>query len=242
MSVSERRSADGSGAMFDLIAERYDVLNRMMSLGTDHAWRRRTIDALQPPPGGHVLDLAAGTGDVGLLIAERHPNVRITCADPSTGMLDVARRKVAAAGHSDRFDFTVARAEELPFDDDSFDGVTIAFGIRNVADRLRGLQEMARVTRPKGRVCILELTEPKSGLLGFAARVHIRHVVPTMGALLSRGDAYRYLRESIAAFPPPAEFETMMAEAGLLPVQTMPMMMRVAHVFVGQPAAAPVRG
>lgn len=232
--MSREQVADGSGAMFDLIAPRYDILNRVMSFGTDNAWRRRAVDALEPPAGGQVLDLAAGTGDVGLLVAERHPDVHVTCADPSNGMLDVAERKVEAAGLSARFSFATARAEELPFDDDTFDGVTIAFGIRNVTDRPAGLREMARVTRPGGRVCILELTEPKAGFWGFPARIHIRHVVPAIGALLSRGDAYRYLQKSIAAFPPPAEFEGMMADAGLRPVRTLPMLMRVAHVFVGE--------
>jgi len=142
---------------------------------------------------------------------------------------------VETAGLDGRFDFAVARAEQLPFDDDTFDGVAIAFGIRNVTDRHAGLAEMARVTRPGGRVCILELTEPKTGFWGFAARIHIHHVVPTMGALLSRGDAYRYLQESIAAFPAPKDFETMMADAGLRPLRTIPMLMRVAHIFVGEP-------
>lgn len=228
----------GSGEMFDGIAQRYDLLNRLMSLGIDQRWRRRTVRALGLTEGGRVLDVATGTADLALLLANSIPSSTIVGVDPSRGMLDVGVAKVERAGLAARIELTVGDAQHLPFEDASFDGVTIAFGIRNVPDRVQGLREMARVTRPGGRVAILELSEPRGHLLGAAARFHVHTVVPWLGSLLSGRKEYRYLQSSIAAFPPADVFAGIMAEAGLDVLSVLPLTFGVAHLYVGTPRAA----
>lgn len=226
----------GSGAMFDQIARRYDTLNRILSLGIDRGWRRRQVTALELAPGHRVLDLATGTADVALEILRREPSARVVGVDPSPGMLEIGREKIAAADPSADAVLQEGSAESLPFEDDSFDGVTIAFGIRNVPNRGRALAEMARVTRPGGRVAILELAEPDGGLLAPFARFHIRQVVPRLGALLSGAREYRYLQSSIAVFPPPGQFAALMEENGLEVLRVENLTFGVCSLFVARPA------
>lgn len=225
----------GSGAMFDRIAARYDVLNRVLSFGIDHTWRRRTARslALSSSAVPEVLDLATGTADLAIAIARAWPSARIRGTDPSREMLAIGRRKIEALGLVDRVVLEIGDAQSIELEDASVDATTIAFGIRNVPDRRRALAEMARVTRAGGRVAILELSEPRSGVLGRLARFHIREVVPRLGALLSGATEYRYLQRSIAAFPPAEEFLAMMAEAGLSASAT-PLTFGVCHLYVGQ--------
>lgn len=245
--MSDERSEPrgGSGAMFDRIARRYDLLNRVLSFGNDQRWRRRTVRALALDDGAapgappRVLDLATGTADLALLIAGRHPAARVVGVDPAGAMLEEGRRKAEAAGVVDRVELVPGDAESLPFPDGHFDAVTIAFGIRNVPDRLQGLREMRRVTRPGGRVAILELSEPRGGLLGPLARFHVHHIVPRLGALLSGEREYRYLQSSIAAFPPPDRFAALMEEAGLRVLAVERLTMGVCHLYVAErPAGA----
>ena len=138
--------------MFDRIARRYDLLNRVLSFGNDQRWRRRAVRSLDLDPArpARVLDLATGTADLAILIARTHPAAKVIGVDPAERMLEEGRRKVEAAGLADRVELVPGDAETLPFPEAHFDAVTIAFGIRNVPDRLRGLREMARVTRPGG--------------------------------------------------------------------------------------------
>lgn len=228
----------GSGEMFDRIASRYDLMNRIISLGIDQRWRRRTVGALSLQPGARALDLATGTGDLAMMIARRHPEVTVVGVDPSVGMLAEGERKVAAAGLGARVKLERGDAERLEAPDASVDGISMAFGIRNVVDRPKALREMARVLKPGGRVAILELSEPRRGLLGTMARVHIHHVVPTLGALLSGAWEYRYLQRSIAAFPSAEEFSETMRASGLRVERAEPMTFGVVHLYVGVRDAA----
>jgi demethylmenaquinone methyltransferase / 2-methoxy-6-polyprenyl-1,4-benzoquinol methylase len=235
---SARGSSDprrGSGEMFDSIAERYDVLNRVLSLGLDQAWRRRTMSELAIEPGTTALDLATGTGDLAILIAGEHPGARVIGVDPSSRMLDVAAKKVARAGLEGQIDLRLGDAQRIDLEDASVDAISMAFGIRNVPDRPRALREMARVTKKGGRIAILELSEPKSGVLSRLARFHIRSVVPRIGAAISGAAEYRYLQESIAAFPPPGEFAAIMSEAGLEVIRVLPLTFGVVCLFVATP-------
>lgn len=225
----------GSGAMFDGIARRYDLLNRVMSFGLDRSWRKKLVRALALAPGARVLDLATGTADVAIAIARAHPDCRVVGVDPSTGMLEVGRHKIARSELDARVTLQAGDAQALELADQTFDGVCIAFGIRNVPDRARALAEMARVTRPGGRVAILELSEPRRGLLAPLARFHIRRMVPRLGALLSGSREYTYLQSSIAAFPPPEAFADMMRTAGLDVLAVTPLSLGVCHLYVGTP-------
>ena len=226
----------GSGAMFDRIAGRYDLLNRLISLGLDSRWRRSTVQALGlgTATPGKVLDLATGTGDVALEVLRQHPETEVVGVDPSPGMLAIGHRKAEEAGTL--VDFQEGSAESLPFDNDTFDGVTIAFGIRNVADRPAGLAEMARVTRPGGRIAILEGSEPQRGPLAWGAKFFMHQVVPRLGAWLSGEQEYRYLPESIAAFPSPDEFARLMEASGLEVLEVRSLTFGVCHLYVGTPA------
>jgi demethylmenaquinone methyltransferase/2-methoxy-6-polyprenyl-1,4-benzoquinol methylase len=228
----------GSGSMFDAIAPRYDLLNRLMSFGNDRRWRHKLVRAAQLRAGDHALDLATGTGDVALEILRQHPDARVVGVDPSAAMLAIGRAKPPPLGA--RLTFLEGDAQELPFEDARFDAITMAFGIRNVPDRPRALREMARVTRPGGRVCILELGEPSPGILGGLARAHVHWAVPRMGALLSGHREYRYLQQSIARFPAPDEFCRVLAESGLEVESATPLTFGACHLFVSHVPARTV--
>ncbi len=227
-------SRPGSGAMFDGIAARYDLLNRLISLGLDRGWRRALVEALAPAAPARVLDLATGTGDVALALARRFAGARVFGLDPSPRMLALAPAKVARAGVAARCRWLLGDAQRLPFPARSFDGVTIAFGIRNVPDRDAALAEMARVTRPGGVVAVLELSEPRRGLLAPLARLHVHRLVPGLGALLSGSREYAYLARSIAAFPAPEEFAARLEAAGLEAVAARPLTFGTVHLYTGR--------
>jgi demethylmenaquinone methyltransferase/2-methoxy-6-polyprenyl-1,4-benzoquinol methylase len=227
------RGRPGSGEMFDTIARRYDLLNRLISLGLDQRWRRRAVAALALGPGKTALDLATGTGDVALMIACAHPEAEVIATDPSRGMLDVAVEK--ARPFRGRVRFTVGDAQAIDLPDASVDAVSMAFGIRNVEDRPRALREMARVTRPGGRISILELSDPQRGPLARLARFHIHEVVPRIGGALGSPSVYDYLERSIAAFPQPEAFAATIAEAGLRVLEVAPLSLGVVCLFVATP-------
>lgn len=226
---------DGSGAMFDRIAGRYDLLNRILSLGRDGAWRRRAVRALELRPGRRYLDVATGTADVAIEIGRVESTARIDGIDPASEMLAEGRAKIERRQRlRGRIELHRGGIEQLPFADGTFDGAIIAFGIRNVVDRRGGLREMTRVVRPGARVVVLELTEPTRGWVAPLARLYVRHLVPRLGGLLAREPEYRYLQESIAAFPPPGTFLDLMREAGLVETSAAPLTFGVCHLFVGR--------
>lgn len=225
----------GSGQMFDRIARRYDFVNRVLSFGIDKSWRRRTVKRLQLGERPRVLDVATGTGDLAIDIARMVPGSTVVGLDPSTNMLAIAAEKLEKRGLTDRVTLVEGDAQALPYGDCEMDAATIAFGIRNVPDRSRTLRELARVVRPGGRICVLELGEPRSGFLAHAARFHTRHVVPRLGALLSGQREYRYLQKSIAAFPPAEEFAAQMQAAGLHVIEVLPLTFGACTLYVATP-------
>jgi demethylmenaquinone methyltransferase / 2-methoxy-6-polyprenyl-1,4-benzoquinol methylase len=233
--VSAAPVQNGSGAMFDAIAARYDLVNRVISLGVDQSWRKKTVRSLNLRTSARVLDLATGTADLALMIAARAEGSTVVGLDPSAAMLAVGQRKIEKKGLSERVSLVQGDAQALPFGDRSFDGVSIAFGIRNVPDRARALREMARVTRPGGRVAVLELSEPRKGPMAALARFHVHTLVPHVGAFLSRAPEYRYLEKSIAAFPPADEFGALMDRCGLRVLEIVPLTFGVCHLYVAEP-------
>jgi len=236
--VRQTTPKPGSGAMFDQIASRYDLLNRLMSMGIDQSWRRKTVMAMNLPPHARALDLATGTGDLALMIARMHPDAEVVGSDPSVRMLEIGVDKVERSGLANRVRLEKGDAQALPYEDDSFDGCCIAFGIRNVPDRGAALSEMARVTKPGGRIAVLELGEPSVGWLSPIARFHVRKVIPRLGGMLSGSREYRYLQESIAAFPPADKFRALMQESGMRVLEVKPLTFGACHLFVAEPEEA----
>jgi demethylmenaquinone methyltransferase/2-methoxy-6-polyprenyl-1,4-benzoquinol methylase len=224
--------------MFDRIASRYDLLNRLISLGLDRGWRRRTARALELGPDGRVLDLATGTADLALELAATYPSARVVGLDPAPRMLAVGASKIERRGLGARVELVRGDASELPFAARSFDACTMAFGIRNMLDRVRVLAEIRRVLRPGGRVAILELTDPGRGGLGLIAHCHVHGLVPLVGALLSGAEAYRYLARSIAAFPPPDQFLPLLPAVGFERARVEAMTWGVAHLYLGDVGGA----
>ncbi|HCP46345.1 MAG TPA: bifunctional demethylmenaquinone methyltransferase/2-methoxy-6-polyprenyl-1,4-benzoquinol methylase UbiE [Deltaproteobacteria bacterium] len=237
---TQAQGAPGSGEMFDTIAERYDLLNRVLSLGLDGSWRRRAVRALQlsEATDTHVLDLAAGTGDLSFAIAAAHPKASVVGVDPSTAMLQIAQEKAQRIAVQERVTFQVGDAQQLELEEDSFDACSIAFGIRNVPRRDLALREMARVVRPGGRIVILELSIPRSGLMAWGARLQVDYVVPLVGGFLSGPQAYRHLRDSMHAFPSNDQFALDMGEAGLEVSSVDVLAPGVCTVFAAQVPAA----
>lgn len=199
-------------AMFDRIAPRYDLMNRIMSAGRDRAWRRAAAAAADLAAGDRALDCCTGTGDLAFDLADRVPGGAVVGVDFSERMVARACEKIDA--REDVVRFEVGDVMRLDHGDDSFDAATVAFGIRNVSDLDGGLREMARVVRPGGRVVVLEITVP-AHLQRFYG-VWFDRLVPRLGALLGRdADAYRYLPASVRRFPPPPELAARLAGAGL---------------------------
>ena len=225
---------DGSGDMFNRIAQRYDLLNRLMSLGLDVAWRRRLVGTLNIRRTEHILDVATGTADVALEIVRQNPHARVTGIDPSTAMLAVGQQKVIRAEQSGRVALQEGDAQDLPFGMHTFDGACISFGIRNVSDRLQAMREMVRVCKPASCVAVLELSEPNRSILAPLVRFHVHTVVPALGAILSGAPEYRYLQRSIAAFPPPDAFMQMMRDAGLDDVRCRALSFGAVYLFCGR--------
>ena len=225
---------EGSGAMFDALARRYDLLNRLMSLGLDSRWRRQLVAALDLRGPARVLDVATGTADVAISICKQYPDMDVAGLDPSAAMLAQGATKVQNSGLSARVQLVRGDAQALPFAMHTFGAACISFGIRNVPDRLQGLREMVRVCKPGARVAVLELGEPRDGILGPLVRFHVHQVVPFLGGLLSGAREYRYLQQSIAAFPAPPDFMALMMEAGLVGVEHKRLNFGAVHLYWGR--------
>jgi demethylmenaquinone methyltransferase/2-methoxy-6-polyprenyl-1,4-benzoquinol methylase len=201
--------------MFDRIAGRYDLLNTLMTAGLHHRWRQRAAARAALQPGDSALDVCCGTGDLALELASYvSPGGSVVGCDFSEPMLDHAREKAAERGvGSVRFEW--ADALQLPYDAGRFDAVAVGFGVRNFADRDRGLREMARVLRPGGRLVILEFTEPRRFPFSAFYALWFDRIVPLLGRLTPDPEAYSYLPESVHGFPDPEGLAAKMAEAGL---------------------------
>ena len=201
--------------MFDKIARHYDFLNHFLSLGIDRQWRREAVALLSGVAGGNVLDVATGTGDVALLIARTYPGTQVTGVDISEKMLDIARHKLDKRQLVSDVTFETGDSENLQFEDNSFDAITVAFGVRNYGDLQKGLQEMYRVVKPGGKAIILEFTRPRSFPFRQVFNGYFKHLLPLIGKLRSRDNrAYRYLYESVQAFPDHDDFNAELTRAG----------------------------
>lgn len=205
--------------MFNRIAGRYDLLNSLMTAGLHHSWRTRAAERARLNPGDSALDVCCGTGDLSLELAKRvSPGGNVVGCDFSEQMLDLAREKAMNRGlESVRFEW--ADALQLPYDAGRFDAVTVGFGVRNFADRDRGLREMARVLRAGGRLVILEFTEPRRPPFSTFYALWFDRIVPILGRLTDNPEAYSYLTESVHSFPDPHGLAAKMDAAGFERIQ-----------------------
>lgn len=223
--------------MFDNLAPKYDLLNKINSFGLDRHWRKTLVKAVGKEDPGLILDLAAGTGDVTLALAKEIPGATVVAADLSEQMLYQALYKALDKGITDQVKISIADALDLPFEDDHFDAVTCAFGVRNFEDIPQGLSEMYRVLAPGGIVAILELCEPVTPSVNDLYQVHTRKVIPFMAGLLgSDADSYHYLHDSISRAPSREDMEGLMIEAGFRYTHYTVFLPGVAALYIGYKA------
>lgn len=226
---------DKSGArvreMFRQIAPRYDAMNHLLSLNIDRWWRNQAVKRLQVLDQSPILDICTGTGDLAFAIQRAHSDIKVIGSDFCFDMLRFARQKNSAAN----IPFLEADAQSLPFADDQFQCVTVAFGLRNVADTDRGLQEMTRVCRPGGQVMVLEFSSPTLPVLKQSYGFYFQHVLPKVGQLFAKNDksAYQYLPESVGQFPSGQALLDRFTAAGLEKTTAKPLTCGVATIYQG---------
>jgi len=222
--------------MFSDIAPRYDLLNRLLSCGQDQYWRKRAVTRLSPQSGERFLDIATGTADVALEIIRNVPKgaVQVVGMDFSEKMLELARQKIDSLDKANSIQLECGSAESLPFEDNSFDGTTTAFGIRNFFDIGRSLREMHRVLKPGGRCVILEFSLPRNSILNALYRFYFEWLLPKVGRLISKHpSAYTYLPETVAAFPVRKEFSSLMQQAGFMNVTYKELTLGIVILYTG---------
>jgi demethylmenaquinone methyltransferase/2-methoxy-6-polyprenyl-1,4-benzoquinol methylase len=222
--------------MFRQIAPRYDLMNHLLSLNIDKYWRRRAVKRLRLTPDAPVLDICTGTGDLALSIAASAPkHVEVVGSDFCFAMLEIARGKRVPGTPSERVDFLEADSQQLPFPSNQFQAVTVAFGLRNVANTNLCLREMTRVCRPGGKVMVLEFSKPTAFGLRQTYNFYFKHVLPRVGQLLARNDksAYSYLPDSVSRFPDGQLLADRMRAVGLTQVQYTPLTFGVCTIYEG---------
>ena len=201
--------------MFDKIAFRYDFLNRFLSAGIDIGWRKKAIKLLLPAKPERILDVATGTGDFALTSYEILKPAKITGIDISEGMLELGRKKIAKAGLDSHIELLNGDSEAILFEDNSFDAVTVAFGVRNFENLEQGLSEIKRVLKPGGRLIVLECTKPSMPVVKQFYNFYMKFITPKIGKIIANNnDAYQYLNDSVLQFPEKESFIQILNKAG----------------------------
>jgi len=221
--------------MFDAIAPRYDLLNHLLSAGLDRRWRDRAVDALALDEGARVLDLCTGTADLAVATVRRVPGSSVIGIDFAGQMLRLGLAKVRDLGLGQSIRLVRGDATCIPLESRSCDAVTIAFGIRNVANPERALAEIARVLRPNGRLAILEFGQPAIPGIRTCYAWYFRYLLPAVGRLISKhNSAYSYLPASVGTFPPPAEFARVLAAQGFFNVTAVPLTFGIVYLYIAE--------
>ena len=204
-------------AMFDRISPKYDALNHLLSLNIDKVWRKKTAKAVSSFYPKTILDLATGTADLAIELAKLNPQAHIIGVDFSEKMLEIGKAKIAKQGLDSQIELQWRNAASLPFEDNSFDTVTVAFGVRNFEDLNKGLSEIRRVLKPGGLAFILEFSMPEKFPIKQAYRLYFKHILPKIGKWISKdAHAYSYLPESVERFPKPSDFLRTLSDNGLI--------------------------
>lgn len=217
--------------MFDNISHRYDFLNHFLSLGIDRSWRKKAIKILQKDKPKVVLDVATGTGDFALEALKLNPE-KIFGIDISEGMLAKGNEKVKRKGLEKVIELKYGDSESIPFEDSSFDAITVAFGVRNFENLNSGLSEMKRVLKKEGKLVILEFSKPKSFPIKNIYNLYFHNILPKIGKMVSKdSSAYTYLPESVNAFPEGEDFENILRDIGFKVLKTYPQFFGIASIY-----------
>lgn len=221
--------------MFDAIAARYDLLNHVLSAGLDRRWRFRAVAELGLGPAARVLDLCTGTGDLAIAAVDRRPGVSVVGVDFASQMLRLAQQKLQGLRLQRAVRLVRGDAMYIPLADGTCDAATIGFGIRNVVEPARALEEIARVLRPGGRLAILEFGQPRVPGIRTLYRWYFQYLLPLVGRTVSKHrSAYSYLPASVGTFPSPAEFSALMAAAGFSQVRAVPLTLGIVYLYVAE--------
>lgn len=234
-------AADGSktqqvSKMFDNIAKHYDFLNHFLSLGIDKIWRRKMIAELVDVQPKRILDVATGTADVAINTIKqlKIKDLKIVGVDISNEMLNVGRKKLVTEGVNDVIELTLGDSENLPFDGNNFDAVTVAYGVRNFENLERGLAEMHRVLRANGKILVLEFSRPRLFPFRQLFNFYFKNILPTIGKLTSKdARAYSYLYESVQAFPDGDDFLTVLNKVGFKNTSCTSLTLGICSLYVG---------
>ncbi len=228
---SELGKKEQVAKMFDNISEDYDGLNRVISLGIDVSWRKKVVKLVGENNPQQILDIATGTGDLALMMAQLNPK-RIVGLDISEGMLQVGRQKVAKANLSDKIEMIVGDSENIPFPDNTFDAITVSFGVRNFENLDKGLTEILRVLKPAGKFVVLETSNPTKFPFKQGYKLYTNFILPIIGKLFSKDKvAYSYLSESANSFPFGEAFNNILQKNGFKNAKNIPVTFGVASIY-----------
>ena len=228
---SELGKKEQVAQMFDTISENYDDLNRVISLGIDVKWRKKVVEIVGKKNPKQILDIATGTGDLVLMMASLNPD-RIVGLDISAGMLEVGKRKIEKAKLSDKIEMIVGDSEEMPFNENTFDAITVSFGVRNFANLDKGIKEIARVLKPKGVLVILETSNPTKFPFKQGYKFYTNFILPIIGKIFSKDKvAYSYLSESANSFPFGEAFNNILQKNGFTNTKDTPVTFGVATIY-----------
>jgi len=219
-------------SMFDNISSNYDGLNRVISFGIDQSWRKKVIKLVSDSQANSVIDIATGTGDLAIALAKAKIK-NVIGLDISNGMLDVGRKKIKALDLQDKIDMVQADSENLPYDDNSFDAATVAFGVRNFENLDKGLSEINRVLKPGGLFVVLETSNPTKFPFKQGYFFYSKYILPSIGKLFSKDkSAYRYLSESASVFPFGEAFNNILKKNGFINVKDFPQTFGAATIYI----------
>lgn len=220
--------------MFNNISKTYDFLNHFLSLGIDIIWRKKAIGELKKDKPKHILDVATGTGDFAFEALQALNPDKITGVDISQGMLDVAKEKITKRGLQHKFEVKLGDSERLLFDDNTFDAVTVAYGVRNFENLEKGISDMLRVLKPGGKVVILEFSKPRVFPVKQLYSFYFHYITPTIGKIFSKDNsAYKYLPESVEAFPDGKKFTDLMEKVGYRETKNRPLAFGICSIYTG---------
>lgn len=218
--------------MFDTISGNYDGLNRVISFGIDIQWRKKVVKIVHATNPQSILDIATGTGDLAINLAQENKAAKIVGLDISAGMLEVGKQKVADKNLNDRIEMVLGDSEQLPFEDESFDAITVAFGVRNFEDLEKGLAEIYRVLKKGGTFVVLETSVPTKTPFKQGYNLYTKNLLPVIGRLFSKDQsAYAYLSESASVFPYGKTFTDILTKVGFKHAKDLPQTLGVATIY-----------